>query len=76
MSTVAEVRLWGRRIGAVALGDDASAANFQFDQDFVSSAIQVSGEDSDSIKRASRVRATSATGLRVPPATCYRLERR
>lgn len=42
MSTVAEVRLWGRTIGAVALEDDAATATFQYDPAFAGSAIEVS----------------------------------
>jgi len=41
VSTVAEVRLWGSSIGAVALADDPEAADFQYDRDFARSAIQV-----------------------------------
>lgn len=41
MSTVAEVRLWGTRIGAVALDDGADAASFQYDRDFLGSGIEV-----------------------------------
>jgi len=37
MSTVAEVRLWGRRIGAVALEDGAVTATFQYDPAFAES---------------------------------------
>ena len=41
MTTLAEVRLWGRRIGAVSLLDGESIAGFQYDPDFLSSGIQV-----------------------------------
>jgi len=41
VSTLAEVRLWGRRIGAVALEEGARAADFQYDGDFARSGIQV-----------------------------------
>lgn len=41
MSTVAEVRLWGRTIGAVALEDGAEAASFQYDPAFVGSGIEI-----------------------------------
>lgn len=41
MSTVAEVRLWGRRIGAVALGDDDRVATFEYDPEFRQSGIEV-----------------------------------
>ena len=42
MATVAEVRLWGRRIAAVALEDGADVATFQYDPEFVGSGIEVS----------------------------------
>ena len=42
MSTVAEVRLWGRTIGAVALGEGDRFATFQYNPEFVPSAIEVS----------------------------------
>jgi serine/threonine-protein kinase HipA len=42
MSTVAEVKLWGRTIGAVALPDNSETASFEYDPNFVSSNIQVS----------------------------------
>ncbi|MBV8805410.1 MAG: type II toxin-antitoxin system HipA family toxin, partial [Sinobacteraceae bacterium] len=42
MATVAEVRLWGRTIGAVSLEENAPAAAFQYDPAFVSSGIQIS----------------------------------
>jgi serine/threonine-protein kinase HipA len=41
VTTLAEVRLWGRRIGAVSLLDGATVANFQYDPGFISSGIQV-----------------------------------
>ena len=41
MSTVAEVRLWGRTIGAVALEDGAEAASFEYDPAFVPSGIEI-----------------------------------
>ena len=40
--TVAEVRLWGRTIGAVSLEDGATHAAFQYDPAFARSGIQVS----------------------------------
>ena len=42
MTTIAEVRLWGRTIGAVSLEEGADTANFQYDPDFAHSGIQVS----------------------------------
>lgn len=42
MSPLAEVYLWGSRIGAVNLPDDAQYASFQYDEDFLSSGIEVS----------------------------------
>jgi serine/threonine-protein kinase HipA len=41
MATVAEVRLWGRTIGAVSLEDGARIAAFQYDPEFVPSGIQL-----------------------------------
>ena len=38
---VAEVQLWGRRIGAVSSPDDGGIASFQYDRDFAASGIQV-----------------------------------
>ena len=42
MAAVAEVRLWGRTIGAVSLEDGARNAAFQYAPAFVSSGIQLS----------------------------------
>jgi serine/threonine-protein kinase HipA len=42
MATVAEVRLWGRTIGAVSLEDGARIAAFQYHPAFVASRIQLS----------------------------------
>ncbi|HEY7960986.1 MAG TPA: type II toxin-antitoxin system HipA family toxin [Solirubrobacteraceae bacterium] len=42
MSTLAEVRLWGSRIGAVYLAEDSDIAVFEYDPAFARSAIQVS----------------------------------
>lgn len=42
MVAVAEVRLWGRTIGAVSLEDGAPIAAFQYDPAFVESGIQLS----------------------------------
>ncbi|MBV5319033.1 MAG: type II toxin-antitoxin system HipA family toxin [Desulfobulbaceae bacterium] len=41
MSTVAEVRLWGRTIGAVALEEDAQVASFEYDPAFARSGIEI-----------------------------------
>lgn len=41
MSTVAEVRLWGRTIGAVALDAGAETAAFEYDPAFVRSGIEI-----------------------------------
>jgi serine/threonine-protein kinase HipA len=40
MTTVAEVRLWGSRIGAVSLEDGADAAVFAYEPSFVGSGVQ------------------------------------
>lgn len=42
MATLAEVRLWGRRIAAVSLEDDSDVAAFQYDPAFAGSGIEVS----------------------------------
>ena len=42
MSTLAEVRLWGRAIGAVSIGDGAMYASFQYTPEFARSGIEVS----------------------------------
>lgn len=41
MTTVAEVRLWGSRIGAVSLEDGADIAAFAYDPAFIGSGVQV-----------------------------------
>lgn len=42
MSTVAEVRLWGRTIGAVAVDGPGAVATFQYTSEFARSGIEVS----------------------------------
>ena len=41
MTTVAEVKLWGRTIGAVAIEEEAEVADFEYAADFIRSDIQV-----------------------------------
>lgn len=41
MSTLAEVRLWGRTIGAVSLLNGEEVASFEYDAEFAQSGIQV-----------------------------------
>jgi len=41
VTTLAEVRLWGTRIGAVALEDDARVATFEYDRAFLASGVEV-----------------------------------
>ena len=41
MTLAAEVRLWGRQIGAVLLPDNARTASFQYTPEFAASGIQV-----------------------------------
>lgn len=41
MTTIAEVRLWGRAIGAVSVEDSASTAAFQYTPEFTRSGIEV-----------------------------------
>jgi len=42
VNTVAEVRLWGRSIGAVSLDDDDEVAAFEYDPEFIKSGIEIS----------------------------------
>jgi serine/threonine-protein kinase HipA len=42
MATVAEVRLWGRSIGAVSLEEGARTSAFQYDPTFLASGIELS----------------------------------
>ena len=42
MTTLAEVRLWGRTIGAVSLEDGADYAAFQYTPEFAASGIEIS----------------------------------
>ena len=41
MSTVAEVKLWGRTIGAIALEEGREVAAFEYDPAFAGSGIEV-----------------------------------
>ncbi|WP_340645935.1 HipA domain-containing protein [Phenylobacterium sp.] len=41
MTTVAEVRLWGSRIGAVSLADNSDVAVFAYDRAFMDSGVQL-----------------------------------
>ncbi len=41
MSTLAEIRLWGRRIAAVSLEDGGDVAAFEYAPDFIGSGIEV-----------------------------------
>jgi len=42
MTTLAEMKLWGRTIGAVSLEDGENIASFQYDPEFVNSKIEIS----------------------------------
>jgi serine/threonine-protein kinase HipA len=42
VSTLAAVRLWGTRVGAVSMPDGGAVAAFQYDRDFLDSGIEVS----------------------------------
>jgi serine/threonine-protein kinase HipA len=42
MMTVAEVKLWGKRIAAVSIDDDSPYVYFKYDDDFVTSGINLS----------------------------------
>ncbi len=59
MSTVAEVKLWGRTIGAVALEDGADVAAFEYDPAFAKSGIQVAPLMMPLSKTVHRFRALS-----------------
>lgn len=41
MSTVAEVRMWGRTIGAVSLGDNDDTTIFEYDRSFTQRGIEI-----------------------------------
>ncbi len=41
MSTVAEIKLWDRTIGAVALEDGAGTSTFEYDFEFIKSGIEI-----------------------------------
>jgi serine/threonine-protein kinase HipA len=41
MTTVAEVKLWGRTIGAVSLDEGGEVAAFEYDRDFAGSGIEI-----------------------------------
>ena len=42
MTTLAEVRLWRRTIGAVSLEDDSDTVSFQYTTEFAGSGVEVS----------------------------------
>lgn len=42
MSTIAQVNLWGRTIGAVALDEGTGIASFEYDEAFIRSGIEIS----------------------------------
>lgn len=42
MSTLAEVKLWGRRVGAVALEDGDPIATFEYEPDFAADGVELS----------------------------------
>ena len=42
MTTLAEVKLWGRTIGAASLEDGENIASFQYDPEFINSKIELS----------------------------------
>ena len=42
MTELAEVRLWGHRVGAVALANTSASARFEYSPDFLSSHLEVS----------------------------------
>jgi serine/threonine-protein kinase HipA len=42
LSTLAEVKLWGRRVGAVAIGEDDPVATFEYEPDFAADGVELS----------------------------------
>lgn len=42
MTTITEIKLWGRTIGAVSLGEESEVTTFEYDTDFSNSGIEVS----------------------------------
>ena len=42
MTQVAEVRIWGRLLGAVALGDGQQVASFEYSPEFIASGLELS----------------------------------
>jgi len=42
LSTLAEVRLWGQRVGAVAIADDSPVATFEYEPGFVAAGVELS----------------------------------
>jgi serine/threonine-protein kinase HipA len=54
MTTLAEVRLWGRTIGAVSLEADEDVAAFEYDTAFADSGIQVSPRTMPLSRRVNR----------------------
>ncbi len=67
MSTVAEVRLWGKTIGAVSLQDGEEVASFEYDAAFAQSGIQVAPIVLPLSRRVYRFPALSRTTFRGLP---------
>ena len=61
MSTLAEVRLWGRTIGAVSLQGGEDVASFEYDPAFAQSGIEVAPRAMPPSRRVYRVPALSRT---------------
>ena len=61
MSTLAEVRLWGRTIGAVSLQEGEDAASFEYDPAFAQSGIEVAPMAMPLSRRVYRFPALSRT---------------
>ena len=61
MSTLAEVRLWGKTIGAVSLQDGEDAASFEYDPAFAQSGIEVAPMAMPLSRRVYRFPALSRT---------------
>ena len=66
MTTLAEVKLWGRTIGAVSLADDSETVSFQYTPEFAASGIEVSPVTmplSDSVYQFSELPKNTFHGL-------------
>ena len=72
MTSVAEVRLWGRTIGAVSLADGEEVAEFEYASEFVNSGIEVAALQMPLSRRlgGSISRSRSRAGNGAEPRHC------